>query len=62
MTAKKLQYSAVGVTPYHYPDGVIVPGQTALLTDSEAERGLASGQIALTPKSIKAKASPSEET
>jgi hypothetical protein len=43
-------YSAITALPYHYPGGVIAPGQSAELSDDDAARGLASGQIVLSPQ------------
>lgn len=54
MATKKVRYTAVGQTAYNYPEGVITPGQSAELTEAEAARGLASGQIAPTQMATKA--------
>lgn len=48
--AKKSRFSAVTEAGYHYPDGFICLGEAVQLNDEEAERGLASGQLAPTPE------------
>lgn len=37
------RYTATDV--FHYPDGVLLPGETADLSDADAQRGLALGVI-----------------
>ena len=40
------QYTAIGI--FHYPDGVMVPGDTAELPDDVAQSGVDAGTIGLT--------------
>lgn len=60
--APKKSYSAIAGQPYHYPGGVLVPGQSADLSDEEAARGLASGQIAPTTQAKKAAPAADKES
>lgn len=53
MPEKKTRYSAVTEAGYGYPDGFVALGESALLTETEAERGIASGQLAPTPEAPK---------
>lgn len=45
MTPRFSRYISVRTAPFHYPGGVICTGETALLPDAFAQRGLASGQL-----------------
>lgn len=68
MPPRLSRYTAVSTIPFQYPDGVLCLGETALLSEDDAQNGLAQGLIALSPSvptpssSKSAPISPESET